>query len=949
MKPTLSLLAAAAFSFATSSAQVTISVSSEVHALNGASFGYNNNEAFSPDWTSPAVQQVMADTYTNLLRYPGGTTANYFNWETGGGYAPTNKAAWRIGASVNTYDDPDDGPVVTLGAESGASPSTYSTGTNTAGNTLPEFLSGIQAISAIRASRGLPPIEPVYVMNLGTSANYVVPDITHQLDALEVMDAAGYFPEFVEMGNELFIDNAFPDYTDMFPTAESYADRVKSTVLAIRNRFPGKSFKWGIPVVKNITPVGNTTGDRSSAWARKVLTRLAQSPNPLLPHALIFHYYTTNSSDTNPATAYGALFNAYSATNWLNYFPLPDTTHLNGTTDIEGDGRTEQNIKLWITEYGMAGQSSNPAGDQWFYALHLAGMGLLQLESPRFEISTAHVVFAGSSWSHLQTTAPYSKQNLGWGSYILHRATAGKAEGRELSFSPNPTNGSGSTAYPTLYGWEFSKTGGSEREQLIINFSASTQTISTTGLGTSGYEQLVRPWNSIISGTDADFVSAGGQTFGTVGTTISLPAYSITRLYGPTAPQPTVTVNATDSAASEPADTGTFTFTRTGSTAAALTVNYSASGTATSGSDYTSLGTSVTIPVGSTSATRTVTPIDDAAIEGSETVLATLAVGSGYTIGSPSAATVTITDNDVALPTVAVTTTDNAAAEPAATGTFTFTRTGSTAAALTVNYAVSGTATSGSDYTSLGTSVTIPAGSASATRTVTPVDDVTAESAETVILSLSANAAYSIGSPSGDTVTITDNDTPVTVTLVSQSANDGYVTESTETSNTGGSNAAAGTGSAALRVGDTATDQQVKTILSFDTSSIPDGATITAVTIRLQQGSVNGTSPFGTHGQCRVDIKSGAFGAVTLENSDFEAAADSANVATLSAPAANGDWASGTLSGAALALINKTGTTQFRVYFQTDDNDDSGRDDVGFFPGEAAAGTRPELIVRYTP
>jgi hypothetical protein len=247
--------------------------------------------------------------------------------------------------------------------------------------------------------------------------------------------------------------------------------------------------------------------------------------------------------------------------------------------------------------------------------------------------------------------------------------------------------------------------------------------------------------------------------------------------------------------------------------------------------------------------------------------------------------------------------------------------------------------------------VTIAAGAASATRIVAPIDDTAVESAETVIVTLSANANYTVGSPSSDTVTIADNDTsgPITVTLVSQGTNDGYVTESSETSGVGGANAVSGTGSAALRVGDTATDQQVKTILSFDTSSIPDGATITTVTVRMQRGSTNGTSPFGTHGQCRVDIKSGTFGAVGLENTDFEAAPSSANVAVLSTPAANGDWASGSLSSTGLGFINKTGTTQFRIYFATDDNDDSSRDDVGFFPGEAAAGTRPELIITYTP
>jgi len=44
------------------------------------------------------------------------------------------------------------------------------------------------------------------------------------------------------------------------------------------------------------------------------------------------------------------------------------------------------------------------------------------------------------------------------------------------------------------------------------------------------------------------------------------------------------------------------------------------------------------------------------------------------------------------------------------TGQYTVTRSGGTFPALTVNFAVSGTATSESDYADIGTSVTIPAG-----------------------------------------------------------------------------------------------------------------------------------------------------------------------------------------------------------------------------------------------
>jgi uncharacterized protein YpmB len=210
------------------------------------------------------------------------------------------------------------------------------------------------------------------------------------------------------------------------------------------------------------------------------------------------------------------------------------------------------------------------------------------------------------------------------------------------------------------------------------------------------------------------------------------------------APKPTVTVTANDATATEAGvTTGQFTVTRDGNTASTLTVYFLVSGSATSGSDYTSIGTSVTIPKKALSATVTVTPVNDTAVESDETDIMTLSSNTAYTIGSPSSATVTITSDDVAptLPTVTITANDATAAEAGPTGQFTVTRTGSTTSALTVYFTASGTATSGSDYTSIGTSVTIGAGSASALVTVTPINDTAVESDETVIVTVSSNAA----------------------------------------------------------------------------------------------------------------------------------------------------------------------------------------------------------------
>jgi hypothetical protein len=93
------------------------------------------------------------------------------------------------------------------------------------------------------------------------------------------------------------------------------------------------------------------------------------------------------------------------------------------------------------------------------------------------------------------------------------------------------------------------------------------------------------------------------------------------------------------------ADPGTFRITRTGSTVGTLTVNYTiaaGSGQATS-ADYTqTLTGSVTIASGQSYADITITPVDDALVEGAETVTLTLGDSGSYDVGATKTATVTI-------------------------------------------------------------------------------------------------------------------------------------------------------------------------------------------------------------------------------------------------------------------------------------------------------------------
>jgi hypothetical protein len=112
------------------------------------------------------------------------------------------------------------------------------------------------------------------------------------------------------------------------------------------------------------------------------------------------------------------------------------------------------------------------------------------------------------------------------------------------------------------------------------------------------------------------------------------------------APDSSVSIAVSPSSVNEDGVTDlVFTFTRA-NTVGALNVNYSIGGTATNGTDYATIASPVAFTDGSATATVTVNPTADATSESNETVTLTVTGGSGYTVGSPSVATGTITNDD---------------------------------------------------------------------------------------------------------------------------------------------------------------------------------------------------------------------------------------------------------------------------------------------------------------
>lgn len=182
--------------------------------------------------------------------------------------------------------------------------------------------------------------------------------------------------------------------------------------------------------------------------------------------------------------------------------------------------------------------------------------------------------------------------------------------------------------------------------------------------------------------------------------------------------------------------------------------------------------------------------------------------------------------------------------------------------------------------------------------------------------------------------------------FVSSANTDGWTLESRESANAGGTMDVAGS---TFRLGDDATRKQYRAILSFNTSSIPDDAVITKVSLKVKrQGITGGGNPVSIFRGFLVDVRNGSFGDTSLELGDWQS--DPSKTVGPFNIAPEGGWYALDLT-AAITQINKlndnNGLTQIRLRFKLDDNNNSIANYLTLFSGNANQTNRPQLTVEY--
>ena len=194
---------------------------------------------------------------------------------------------------------------------------------------------------------------------------------------------------------------------------------------------------------------------------------------------------------------------------------------------------------------------------------------------------------------------------------------------------------------------------------------------------------------------------------------------------------------------------------------------------------------------------------------------------------------------------------------------------------------------------------------------------------------------------------------PLEMSFTSIAVEDGYALESARNSGVGGSKNNTAT---TFPIGDDSSNRAFRPVLSFDTSAIPDNATVVEATLSITRvGNIVGVIPIGvavkTFGDLLVDVMTGSLnGLATLENADWQAAPSKLAASKFAWPAYYDFMTlNSRLEAADNGLIKITGKTQFRIRYELDDDNDNTADYVNYATSNhATVAYRPKLKVKYT-
>jgi hypothetical protein len=399
--------------------------------------GHMLNYLTKPTWTNQSFIDSVKTLNLEIIRYPGGTESQYFDWQTG---RSVPSSLWTNGTLFNhSY----------IG-------------------TVPHVSYPLSQLHYFYQQTG---IKPIFCLNLLTKT------LSDQIQMLQAAHSLGIPIEYIELGNELYFTDQ--DFVNKYPNPGDYVLDIKNNwIPQISALFPNAKIAVIGGYDGSTTLNGNSIPNRITSWNDTIF---AQNINT---NAITFHYYlppnTTTLSNPNITQVLAAPF---------KHWPVLKTNTVDNVTN---------GMDCWITEYNLndGNQTTYAIASSWAHGLYTASLFSLMLEEPKIKMLLNHQITGSPAFASLASYTPFGDTLTnkltaeGNAMRLIHQAVKGNNNATKLNFSNNPTITVNTINYPSLIGWIFDN--GTDKELYILNLSNSNFALDLNAVITETfkYEQI---------------------------------------------------------------------------------------------------------------------------------------------------------------------------------------------------------------------------------------------------------------------------------------------------------------------------------------------------------------------------------------------------------------------------------------------------------------------------
>jgi hypothetical protein len=372
------------------------------------------------------------------------------------------------------------------------------------------------SLTPFRAAISRTGAQPLFMLNMHTIDGRLATAadsqglLQDQIEFLRAAAALGISVRLIELGNEFYLSAAnAPDYTQRFPTAESYAREANAWAQALHTAFPGAL------VAAVATNATNVNSERRESWNARLL--------PLLSgvDAVTMHPYAYANPVDAGLTPQAWLSRSFTWSRSILTEELPQFA--------------TRNLGAWMTEFNMNDKTDQRKfAGTWTHGLFTAAYTIQLAQHPTVSFMQLHNVLGDVIAGALfDTTAGFGSASpattflgrsaAGAAYRILLQASSSSVTGQVLAFPGSPVLAGGE---PGLVGMDFSNASG--HQCVVVNLAPSALSLDITRLfsrSVSWSRTTAASLTTRVTGSSSLAVTSGTAT-----SMVGIPPHSITRI-----------------------------------------------------------------------------------------------------------------------------------------------------------------------------------------------------------------------------------------------------------------------------------------------------------------------------------------------------------------------------------------------------------------------------------